>query len=292
MPPRAHLLARPAPTHPPALPPAVNFHLIQACNTRCRFCFATFKEVAGRLPTPHALALIDRLVEAGCEKLNFVGGEPTLHPDLKDLVRHSKRHGLVTSLVTNGHRLRPLLASCPGEIDWVGLSVDSSVEAVQAKLGRGQGDHVARSLKLASEVRAYGARVKLNTVLTSLNWMEDMSALVQEVRPERWKVFQVLPMKGQNDGAVGDLLISAGELTAFVVRHQHLAAEALAPLIEDNEAMKGSYAMIDPLGRFFGNATGEHVYSAPILEVGVPAALAEVGFVPSKFDQRGGRYAW
>ena len=56
--------------------------------------------------------------------------------------------------------------------------------------------------------------------------------------------------------------------------------------------MRGSYAMIDPLGRFYGNATGAHVYSRPILEVGVEAALAEVGCEVGRFDARGGRYTW
>jgi radical S-adenosyl methionine domain-containing protein 2 len=87
-------------------------------------------------------------------------------------------------------------------------------------------------------------------------------------------------------------LISADRFAAFVSRHQALAAEGLGPIVEDNDAMRGSYAMIDPQGRFFGNATGEHVYSRPILEVGVEVALAEVGVSTAKFVQRGGVYPW
>ena len=43
-----------------------------------------------------------------------------------------------------------------------------------------------------------------------VNWREDMSAFVRRVQPERWKVFQVFPIGGQNDDAVDDLLIDAG----------------------------------------------------------------------------------
>lgn len=75
-------------------------------------------------------------------------------------------------------------------------------EATQAALGRGTGGHVARSLAHAREIRARGLRLKLNTVVTALNWREDMSEFVRQVQPERWKVFQVLPVGGQNDGAV------------------------------------------------------------------------------------------
>lgn len=56
--------------------------------------------------------------------------------------------------------------------------------------------------------------------------------------------------------------------------------------------MRGSYAMIDPLGRFFSNASGRHTYSEPILRVGVRAAFAQVSFSSAAFEARGGRYAW
>jgi radical S-adenosyl methionine domain-containing protein 2 len=236
--------------------------------------------------------VVDALRDAGAEKLNFAGGEPTLHRHLGRLVSHAKRVGLVTSVVTNGFKLDPLLDAHAADLDWVGLSVDSADEAVEVELGRSRGDHVRKSLGLADRCRSEGVRVKLNTVVTALNCREDMSAFVRRFQPERWKVFQVLPMAGQNDGAVEALLIDEGRFRAFVERHQHLAFEGLAPVAEGNDDMRGSYVMVDPLGRFFGNATGRHVYSAPILEVGVEVALAQVGVSTGKFEARGGRYAW
>jgi radical S-adenosyl methionine domain-containing protein 2 len=272
--------------------PAVNFHLLKLCNARCRFCFATFRDVEGELSADDALRVVDALRDAGAEKLNFAGGEPTLHRHLGRLVAHAKRAGLVTSVVTNGFKLDPLLDTNAADLDWVGLSVDSADEDVEVELGRSRGDHVRRSVELADRCRSGGVRVKLNTVVTALNCREDMSAFVRRFQPERWKVFQVLPMAGQNDGDVEPLLIDEGRFRAFVERHRHLAVEGLAPVAEGNDDMRGSYVMVDPLGRFFGNATGRHVYSAPILEVGVEVALAQVGVSTGKFEARGGRYAW
>ena len=146
---------------------AVNFHLYKPCNYRCRFCFATFRDLRGQLSREHALLLLRLLREAGCEKLNFAGGEPTLHPHIGPLLAESRRLGLVTSIISNGARLRPLLAAHASDLDWVGLSVDSADEVVQAALGRGTGGHVARSLAHADEIRARGLRLKLNTVVTS-----------------------------------------------------------------------------------------------------------------------------
>ncbi len=271
---------------------SINFHVLRACDARCRFCFATFRDVEGKLSRGDALRLIAMLREAGAEKLTFAGGEPTLHPDLETYVRHAKSLGLVTGVVTNGSRLAPLLDRAGDALDWVGLSVDSASEAVQAELGRGDGGHVARAVRLAAACRARGIRLKLNTVVTRLNADEDMSALVRRMAPERWKVFQVLRVVGQNDGSVEPLLVSDEAFRGFVERHRHLDREGLGPIAESNEAMTDSYAMIDPLGRFYGDTGGVHRVGPPILEVGVEAGLAVVGFRAEKLVARGGVYAW
>lgn len=283
---------------PWSLPPAVNFHLEKQCNLRCSFCYATFDDDPLLRATRHGLAfddslrVIEMLRDAGAEKITFVGGEPTLCPHLPALLRASRELGFVTTLVTNGARLQPILDEVPNCIDWVGLSVDSSNEATQAALGRGRGDHVAKSIEHFRRLHELGIRVKLNTVVTALNWQEDMNDFVLRVRPERWKIFQVLPIEGQNSGAVEPLLISAEDFMAFVDRHRGVAAHGVTVAAETNEDMTGSYAMIDPLGRFFSNVDGRYLYSPPILEVGVASAFRAVTFDPGRFVARGGRYDW
>lgn len=286
MAPRNHLPS------PAVVPPAVNFHLYKRCNYRCRFCFATYRDIEGQLSLADAKALLQLLRQAGAQKLNFAGGEPTLHPQIGALVAESKRLGFTTTLITNGARLHRLLDAHAEHIDWVGLSVDSADEAVQTALGRGCGGHVERSRVLAARVHALGLGLKLNSVVTALNWREDMTAFLRELRPARWKVFQVLAIAGQNDGDVEPLLVSREQFEAFVERHRALDAEGLGPIAEDNDAMTDSYAMIDPLGRFYGNHEGRYVYSRPILEIGVAAALAEVDFEVKRLVARGGLYPW
>ena len=40
---------------------AVNFHLYKPCNYRCRFCFATYRDIDGHLPLADAMALLRTL---------------------------------------------------------------------------------------------------------------------------------------------------------------------------------------------------------------------------------------
>ncbi len=280
------------------IPPAVNFHLWKPCNLRCSFCYAVFDDdpalraIRSGLAEADARRVIAMLRPEGVEKLTFVGGEPTLCPHLPALLRQSRDLGFVNTLVTNGFRLQRLLEAVPDCIDWVGLSVDSADEATQAALGRGRGDHVAKSIEHFRRLHDRRIRVKLNTVVTSLNWQEDMTDFVLRARPERWKVFQVLPIDGQNDGTVKPLLITSDQFQAFVDRHRRLGAHGITVAAESNEDMTGSYAMIDPLGRFFSNVGGRYIYSPPILDVGVAAAFSAVTFDAARFNARGGRYDW
>lgn len=271
--------------------PAVNFHVWKYCNYKCEFCFATFADVPGQIKEAEALAVVEALARH-CEKITFVGGEPTLCPFLGALIDRAHQLGVTTCVVSNGERLLPILRDHSESLDWIGLSVDSADEATNQALGRGKGGHVGRARQLAREAHRRGVEVKLNTVVTALNHHEDQSEMVRAIRPKRWKVFQVLPIAGQNDGRVEPLLITPEQFRAFVARHAHLAAEGMAPIAEDNEDMTGSYVMIDPLGRFFDNVQGRLFYGPRISEVGVEQAFLAVQWSLQRFLGRGGKYEW
>ncbi|HEX4423484.1 MAG TPA: viperin family antiviral radical SAM protein [Kofleriaceae bacterium] len=271
--------------------PSVNFHVWKYCNYKCRFCFATFEDVPGQIKRDRAIEVIEQIAKHGCDKLTLVGGEPTLCPFLGELIERAHALGMTTCVVSNGERLRELIEHHATALDWIGLSIDSCDEECSRQLGRGNGDHIRRAIELAALAQQRGIRIKLNTVVTALNHHEDMTALVRRIAPERWKVFQVLPVAGQNDG-VEPLLISALQFRTYVERHAHLAAEQLAPIAEDNAAMTGSYIMIDPMGRFFDNVDGRLVYSEPIPEIGVARAFSQVRWERERMIARGGLYLW
>ena len=113
-------------------------------------------------------------------------------------------------------------------IDWIGLSIDASTDEIHAEIGRGMRGDLARQrshhLALARDAwircKARGIRMKLNTVVCGPNIQDDMSTLVLELMPERWKIFQVLPVEGQNDGDVDSLLIEKDEFENWLLRHK------------------------------------------------------------------------
>lgn len=284
--------------------PSVNFHLWEPCNMQCRFCFATFQDVKremnlpkGYLPEENCLLVVDRLAKAGFEKINFAGGEPTLCPWLPNLIRQAKQRGMVTSVVTNGSRITDQwLGDLNGSLDWIALSIDTIDADKLIRLGRAIGGNkpltAEEYLHIISAIKRHEIRLKINTVVTSVTWQDDLTSFIRLAKPERWKLLQTLPIQGQNDAHIADFVITPKQFTAYVHRNRIVESDEIHVVSESNEAMTQSYVMIDPAGRFFDNAQGTYNYSRPILEVGVEEALRDVSIDPERFCRRGGRYDW
>lgn len=282
------------------LVPTVNFHLWQPCNMRCRFCFATFLDVKqtvlpkGHLTKDQAMAVTEALCESGISKITFVGGEPTLCPWLGDMLQLAKQKGVTTMLVTNGSRLTTnYLKYLKPKLDWLCLSIDSLNPLINEESGRKIPSKLAFDetyyQELVATIKSIGFRLKINTVVHALNYTEDISAFIKWAQPERWKLFRVLPVEGQNGGTKNEMLIKGSQFKHYVNLHKQRGCN---PVAEDNEEMRGSYAMVDPSGRFYDSSKGYHTYSNPILEVGVFQAYNQVNIDNNKFNKRGGIYNW
>ncbi len=290
-------------------PLVLNWHLTEACNYRCRYCYAIWETAScGRElihdprqaealltelysffdPSNRANPLMDRM-SWDTVRLNLAGGEPLLHDrKLPALIRHARRLGFEVSLITNASLLTAeALADLTPDLTWLGVSIDSANPATNRDIGRIDRRGGLLDLDVLSnalqDARARNPllRLKLNTVVSQLNYSEDLSLLIRRLAPDKWKVLRVLPV-------VNDELALPGEaFDAFVARHRQFAAILCA---EDNQDMRESYLMVDPHGRFFQNgrqagAQG-YIYSRPILEVGAASAFAGVPFDADRFCAR------
>jgi radical S-adenosyl methionine domain-containing protein 2 len=281
--------------------PSVNYHLWRTCNMRCKFCFATYDSIIPEerrhgLPPNEARSLIELLGEAGFQKITFAGGEPTLCPWLKVLLQHAKWLGLRTAMVTNGTTLESMCETeLAASLDWLALSVDSVSYSVNRRHGRAvAGVRVLQEpalLSISQRFREAGVRLKVNTVVTRLNASEILAPFIAEMYPERWKIMQILGIRGENTANFPDLSVSDAAFQEYVRRNSP-PPEGVTLVTEDNSDMTESYVMIDPVGRFISNSGGSYRTSRPILQVGVHAAMNDVSYSEEKFEGRGGRYDW
>jgi radical S-adenosyl methionine domain-containing protein 2 len=288
-------VSMPPSKQPPLI--TVNWHLAKDCNYNCTFCYAHFQDIEVGLDKENGMRLIHALHEAGVFKVNFAGGEPFLNQHLGDFVKEAKRIGLKTSIITNASRMTIGWLEQYGKyLDQIGISCDSLDDRVNKALGRGFGDHVKITERALQRVRKLNEqegldiKVKLNTVVMHQNHKEDWEDFIIKNGVQRWKIFKVLRIEGENDHCYDELAVTDHDFNAFVTRHAHLSGQGVVMAPENNDDMTTSYAMVTPDGRFYQNTDGCYSYSEPLLDVGVGMALHQVGFDYAKFELRGGAY--
>ena len=95
-------LALKSPRHP------VLAHIvpIRRCNLSCTYC-NEFDDFSKPVPTPEMLHRIDLLAALGTTVITLSGGEPLLHPEIEEIVRRIRHHGVIAEVLTNGYLLTP-----------------------------------------------------------------------------------------------------------------------------------------------------------------------------------------
>ncbi|MHB8836374.1 MAG: radical SAM protein [Candidatus Methylomirabilia bacterium] len=134
----------------PAVPVYVQFYPTLRCNLSCDFCFN--RELA---PLPDVepadfTRLLDRLQAAGVDTLDLLGGEPTLHPRLEELVHAIAARRMRTTLSTNGRGDLALLERLEDRFGRATLRVGVSVNG--REVPDSLRDYIARRAPLVKSV--------------------------------------------------------------------------------------------------------------------------------------------
>src|SRR5215831_16876863 len=99
---------------------------IRRCNIDCGYC-NEYDKVSAPVDTAVMKTRIDKLKALGTSVVAFSGGEPMLHPDLDDLVRHIRGRGMLAGLITNGYFLVPKRSKelNAAGLDFLQISIDN-----------------------------------------------------------------------------------------------------------------------------------------------------------------------
>ena len=79
---------------------------MRRCNLACTYC-NEFDDFSSPVPLEKMKRRLDKLASLGTTIITISGGEPTLHPELDDIIRHIRRRGMIAGLITNGYFLTP-----------------------------------------------------------------------------------------------------------------------------------------------------------------------------------------
>ncbi|MDZ7599253.1 MAG: radical SAM protein [Desulfobacterales bacterium] len=177
------------------------FHILTRCNLRCRHCYINPAQ-HGRETLP--LATITRWLALFAGKSQttnviFLGGEPTLHPDLAQAVQSARRLGYQSVTIdTNGYLFHDILARVtPAEVDYFSFSLDGASAPANDRI-RGEGSYAACTAGIRSAAAAGFATSVIFTVSRdNLDELQQMPPLLQTLGVERFFI-QVIGVRGQS----------------------------------------------------------------------------------------------
>lgn len=139
------------------------------CNQRCLHCYAAGQPLSEvkELSTDEWKTVLQKLQQANIPQVTFTGGEPTLRPDLPELVEAAS--WFVTRLNTNGRLLTPELARqlYEASLDSVQVTLYAAdADAHNTLVGAPGFEDTVQGIRNAVEA---GLIVSVNTPLCSLN---------------------------------------------------------------------------------------------------------------------------
>ena len=125
-----------------SFPVRVDIDITQKCNSNCTFCFS--KKYQNKLYSNQWISkedldrLLKSLSKSGVKSVRYCGGgEPLLHPDIKEILKLPKKYDLLLSLITNGDylddELTKLIAKYVNKLHW---SVNAATDQLRQKIHR------------------------------------------------------------------------------------------------------------------------------------------------------------
>jgi MoaA/NifB/PqqE/SkfB family radical SAM enzyme len=79
---------------------------MRRCNLSCTYC-SEYDDISDPVPLEEMYRRIDKLAALGTTLIVISGGEPLLHPQMDDIIRRVKSHGMIAGMITNGYLLVP-----------------------------------------------------------------------------------------------------------------------------------------------------------------------------------------
>ncbi|MEU2103501.1 radical SAM protein [Nocardia sp. NPDC019255] len=262
--------------------PQVMWHITDVCALACPYCFSTKSHLS--TPVEYLNSIAEKLKQLGVLKVDFGGGEPVSYRHFGEAVDMCERRNMHLTVTTSGvispSSRRWLLAN-HRRFARVIVSIDGT-SFIHDRL-RGRIGAFQDAIEILTSLHNLGAKVRVNTVLTSAVTREVVANLQRKLEAEdipEWCLIQPHPSNAKprfEDYAIGNDAFR--ELADWV--HEN-SGNAIKVIERPLSAYVG-YWTLHPSGRIrpqgYGTEEGEGFY---LLGVDVREALRELGKVPIK----------
>ena len=200
----------------------VFFHILTRCNLQCRHCYINADQHGQlTLPIPIIQAWLEAFSENSPTKnLIFLGGEPTLHPELPAAIRLARKIGFGSITVdTNGYLFHDILEKVtPAEVDTFSFSLDGATRETNDRIrGEGSFETCVAGIRRAVS-KAFNTSLIFTVSGANINELPEMVPLLRDLGVGRFFI-QILGLRGRSASQDSD---TAPESLFQVARRQWL----------------------------------------------------------------------
>jgi radical SAM protein with 4Fe4S-binding SPASM domain len=212
----------------------ISINITGKCNMSCEHCYFSSILKPKDLPLQLIESLFPQLYQMGVLQVGLTGGEPTMHPQLVDIVKIARKNKLIPTLVTNGVLLTPLkmIKLYEAGLNIVGISFDSISEKTFNYLRKGNNNSLKILLKNISDIYSLdfvsnnaNFRLNLATVISkpNIDEIEEIFYFLNSLnKPVRWQLNYV-NFIGNAKKNISSLQLTKEEIVAKVNKVLFLA---------------------------------------------------------------------
>ncbi|MDO9262653.1 MAG: radical SAM protein [Desulfosalsimonadaceae bacterium] len=181
----------------------VFFHILTRCNLTCRHCYINpAQHGSAILPIETITAWLDVFVrKTHHANLILLGGEPTLHPQLPEIVKAARRMGYQSITIdTNGYLFHDILNKLnPRDLDFLSFSLDGATPQTNDRI-RGEGCFARCTAGIEQAVgRGFHTSLIFTVSRANIHELHLMPALLNRFGIERFFI-QVIGIRGKSAG--------------------------------------------------------------------------------------------
>lgn len=189
----------------------VFFHILTSCNLSCRHCYINPEQHGTRPLGLDTIVSWLKRFSGNTRQANviFLGGEPTLHPNLPEAVKAARAMGYASITIdTNGYLFNDILSKLtPDEVDFFSFSLDGATRPTNDHIrGEGSYDTCLAGIRKAVN-KGFHAGLIYTVSRDNLHEVGRMPPLLKDLGIHRFFI-QVIGIRGQAaqpDGAGANL---------------------------------------------------------------------------------------
>jgi MoaA/NifB/PqqE/SkfB family radical SAM enzyme len=177
------------------------FHLLTRCNLSCRHCYINEKQHGKNTLSLETIEAWLKLFALKHQKANviFLGGEPTLHPNLPEAIKKAKSLGYRSITVdTNGYLFHDILAKVsPDDIDYFSFSLDGVTRKTNDMIrGKGSFDACIRGIN-RSVLKGFHTSIIYTVSAMNIHELGNIAPLLKDLKIDRFFI-QVIGIRGKS----------------------------------------------------------------------------------------------